>query len=96
MLRSSRRGSSEGESCMKPRSIRRHHERRIKKRTRGYYGGYATHNARALGKLAHARTPCSCWMCGNPRRFSGELTLQERRAEAVGAIEQETGDGVSS
>ncbi|KFI24206.1 hypothetical protein CG51_18560 [Haematobacter missouriensis] len=23
---------------------------------------------------------CSCWMCGNPRRYSGEMTIQERRA----------------
>jgi hypothetical protein len=24
---------------------------------------------------------CSCWMCGNPRRFEGERTLQERRSD---------------
>lgn len=24
---------------------------------------------------------CSCWMCGNPRRFWGQRTFQERRAE---------------
>ncbi len=24
---------------------------------------------------------CSCWMCGNPRKFLGERTLQERRAD---------------
>lgn len=23
---------------------------------------------------------CSCWMCGNPRRHSGAITVQERRA----------------
>ena len=22
---------------------------------------------------------CSCWMCGNPRRYLGERTIQERR-----------------
>jgi len=22
---------------------------------------------------------CSCWMCGNPRRWQSELTMQERR-----------------
>jgi len=22
---------------------------------------------------------CSCWMCGNPRKFVGERTIQERR-----------------
>jgi len=29
------------------------------------------------------RKPCSCWMCGNPRRYFGEITVQERR-EASG------------
>ncbi|WP_165251299.1 hypothetical protein [Paludisphaera soli] len=31
--------------------------------------------------LAYAvdRKPCSCWMCGNPRRHLGERTRQERR-----------------
>jgi hypothetical protein len=23
---------------------------------------------------------CSCWACGNPRRWFGKLTIQERRA----------------
>ncbi|CAH2801603.1 MAG: hypothetical protein CBARDMAM_4422 [uncultured Caballeronia sp.] len=23
--------------------------------------------------------PCSCWMCGNPRRYFRERTIQERR-----------------
>lgn len=23
---------------------------------------------------------CSCWMCGNPRKFFGEATMQEKRA----------------
>ena len=29
----------------------------------------------------HATTPklCSCYMCGNPRRYFRELTLQEQR-----------------
>jgi hypothetical protein len=29
-----------------------------------------------------AETPaiCSCWMCGNPRKYFGERTVQERRA----------------
>jgi hypothetical protein len=22
---------------------------------------------------------CSCWMCGNPRKWDGERTIQERR-----------------
>ena len=29
---------------------------------------------------------CSCWMCGNPRRYmkTDRLTLQERRADPLG------------
>jgi hypothetical protein len=26
-------------------------------------------------------TLCSCWMCGNPRRFFGEKTIQELKAQ---------------
>jgi hypothetical protein len=26
---------------------------------------------------------CSCWMCGNPRRYTGELTIQERRSPTM-------------
>jgi hypothetical protein len=34
-------------------------------------------------QLADNRKPCSCWMCGNPRRHmkgAERLTIQERRA----------------
>ena len=31
--------------------------------------------------LIHTRVPCSCMMCGNPRRNFGERTLQERKAD---------------
>jgi hypothetical protein len=66
---------------MSTRALRRHHEQRMKRRVAGYYGGYAHHDPRHVGRIAHARKLCSCWMCGNPRRL-GELTLQERRAAA--------------
>jgi len=65
---------------VRSRAVRRHHEHRIKRRVENYYAGYARGNARHLGRIAHARQTCSCWMCGNPRRHLGELTLQERRA----------------
>ncbi len=59
---------------------RRHHESRMKYRVRQYYGGYAKDKPRHVGRIAHARKPCSCWMCGNPRRYFKERSLQERRA----------------
>ena len=32
-----------------------------------------------LGRLIDTPTPCSCWMCGNPRRYFNERTIQEQR-----------------
>jgi len=29
------------------------------------------------GYLAKNNTVCSCWMCGNPRKYFGQLTRQE-------------------
>ncbi|HEX6747879.1 MAG TPA: hypothetical protein VF092_11365 [Longimicrobium sp.] len=66
---------------MRSRSLRRHHELRVKRRVADYYGGYARDDARHRGKIAHTRRLCSCPMCGNPRRHFGETTLQERRAD---------------
>jgi len=33
-----------------------------------------------FGRLVHTRVPCSCGMCGNPRR-DGEITRQEKFIE---------------
>jgi predicted ferric reductase len=30
-------------------------------------------------KKANHMKDCSCYMCGNPRKFSNELTIQERK-----------------
>ena len=37
-------------------------------------------HARAAYQADHLAV-CSCWMCGNPRRTKGLLTVQELRAE---------------
>ena len=50
---------------------------RIKaKRQKDHYTGNKT--ARAP-KLFRTPTPCSCWMCGNPRKWFKQPTIQERR-----------------
>ena len=36
-----------------------------------------------VARYAVNRTPCSCTMCGNPRRFYGEVTRQEPWASGV-------------
>ena len=36
---------------------------------------------RWIGKAGTTRVPCSSYCCGNPRRWFGLKTIQERRAE---------------
>jgi hypothetical protein len=60
------------------RALRRHHRARLLVRRRHHFGRVLTPAAAA--QAVTTSTPCSCWMCGNPRRHLGELTLQEIRA----------------
>ncbi len=66
------------------RALRRHHLARIKHKRQNYSGGYIkslppAEQARRLGVIAHTAALCSCWMCGNPRRYGDGPTIQERR-----------------
>ena len=61
------------------RAIRRHHLARVKRARRFFFGRNLTNEVATLGKLANTATPCSCFMCGNPRRYFLELSVQERR-----------------
>ena len=69
---------------------------RLKDKRHGHWGygkygwrSYSQHetnnmSAATAGMVANTPTPCSCYMCGNPRRNSwGDhpLTLQERKAD---------------
>jgi len=63
------------------RAYRRHHLERIKRRVRDYFGGVLQGDRRHIGILARTRVPCSCHMCGNPRRWERKLTLKEQRTE---------------
>lgn len=38
---------------------------------------------RLVGIYARTPKPCSCIMCGNPRRHFGARALQERRADSA-------------
>lgn len=58
------------------RALRRHHRDRIvlrrwKRVERGSWF------VKSPGYLAKNNTVCSCWMCGNPRRYFCQLTRQE-------------------
>ena len=65
------------------RSVRRHHARRRKawvRRELDHYFWQSDAEPRRVGLYANTPKPCSCWMCGNPRRFLHETTRQEKAA----------------
>lgn len=56
---------------------------RLKKKRTKYWGfitaiGYVK-SPRQIGILLSTPKNCSCWMCGNPRKYDNESTVQERR-----------------
>lgn len=72
------------------RAIRRGHVARLKKARMNYWWNVSTfwieHHAdsdyksiltRKLGLVVKTPTPCSCWMCGNARKYFKELTRAE-------------------
>jgi hypothetical protein len=62
------------------RGIRRHHLQRLKK-ARAFdqaIGESRQDDAAALGRHVNTPAKCSCWMCGNPRRYFDEKSRQER------------------
>lgn len=56
------------------RALRRNQKAKVKAKARRIY----PHDRAA--KAADYLAVCSCWMCGNPRKWYGEPTLQERKA----------------
>jgi hypothetical protein len=62
------------------RALRRHHGQRLKASRRVHAGRDLSGDPRALGKALATACQCSCWLCGNPRRFFGLPTRQELRA----------------
>lgn len=63
------------------RALRRHHMERMKQKATRLYGGYAAGRPKSIGRLANTRVPCSCYMCGNPRKHFLEITKQEKLAD---------------
>ena len=81
---------------MRTRSYRRHQQDRAKAKAvlrlkRDWCWPFPT-TAREIGLNAsvHGRA-CSCSMCGNPRKFFKQLTVQERRQFQLDKYEQNWG-----
>ena len=58
-------------------AYRRAQKQRLKKLRHKWWGRELSSGE--LERVVVTPTPCSCWMCGNPRRYFGEGTVQERR-----------------
>jgi hypothetical protein len=71
-----------GEKFANKRAIRRHHRQRIisKRYERVVRGAWFV---KSPGRLGKTNTVCSCWMCGNPRKYFGLVTRREILADEV-------------
>lgn len=66
------------------RSYRRHHAKHLKNKRSMY--SVASKNDRHNGVISHTPATCSCWMCGNPRKFFKEKTKQEKSFDQLSKI----------
>jgi len=82
------------------RSVRRHHVSRLKQRWHARRAGaYSSHEpselARRIGLRVNTAAPCSCAMCGNPRHYFSERSIQERRLSQAEPTNSAKKDGES-
>lgn len=60
------------------RAIRRHHNARLKQVRKKYYScRNEPHTPKQLGIYLNTAALCSCWMCGNERKYFNRRTLKE-------------------
>jgi len=76
------------------RALRRHHAERRKRWVQRELGdhlcwaGDDRERSKLLGRLAETPKPCSCWMCGNPRRYGEGKPFREVRATPATPLER--------
>jgi hypothetical protein len=56
---------------------------KAKARARRHLAQWGLQTPHWIGIHAHTPALCSCWMCGNPRKYSGERTRQEQLADMI-------------
>lgn len=69
------------------RAFRRAQIKRVKKARKVYFTYSWNPSPTRLGKLVHTAKACSCYMCGNPRRYHDGITVQEIKHDAREAYE---------
>ena len=64
------------------RAWRRKQEHKKKSKViRDYHNWWGDWDSRSVGLKSHTPKRCSCAMCGNPRKYFNEQTMQERKYE---------------
>ncbi|MEW4569411.1 hypothetical protein AB1L88_16220 [Tautonia sp. JC769] len=93
MSEESKPGEPPTPSAKQARAARRHHRSRMIARAKRSIklSFMSTRERERFARKAHDHlASCSCWMCGNPRRWFGEPTRQERRAELFQPLDPDT------
>lgn len=63
------------------RAQRRYHTVRLKENRKNYWAGKFKLFPTEIGKVVQYPAVCSCHMCGNPRKYSGNSSSGKTRAE---------------
>lgn len=74
----------------KSRALTRHHAERVKDKVKNYRNSDTSSDKDvAIGKVACTKALCSCYMCGNPRKYFSELTKQEKKFSDIEKLDEE-------
>jgi len=74
---------------MKTRDERIAQRERLRTKRRYYWGQDLFFEKNSCTKMIiDTPTPCSCWMCGNPRKYFGEKTLQEKSFDEINKLSE--------
>ncbi|WZX10896.1 hypothetical protein [Escherichia phage HK6] len=71
------------------RALRRHHRQRVKNNRKKYWAVFPHEESpKRLGIITTTPCICSCWMCGNPRKYyknskAGMKISEIRKMEAM-------------
>ncbi len=69
---------------MRNKAWRRKQEFRKKKKVvREYYNWWGDWDPKSVGRKSHTPCGCSCSMCGNPRKYFNDDTMQEKKNERM-------------
>ncbi|KLV05084.1 hypothetical protein ABT56_12845 [Photobacterium aquae] len=67
------------------RALRRHHIQRVKNNRKTFWGNSVNISNRRLGICASTPCVCSCWMCGNQRKYYGASFSDKKRSLIIGS-----------